>query len=624
MIIVFNSIRTKIIVIVLAFMAVIDASYVLYSTKTTANYKRLRTEIFQKTIDIEAEKINKIIAENEKDDIIEKLLSIKPTRNSSVFIYVSDNDYIISDGVFTNGNKTGSLKSIPWDINSDSFTYKNHKYRRFEYYMDNGWLLSVQIPENEMFTQVTRQNIIFSTIMEISFVLLLVLVFFLISRFINGPIKQLTKSVAQIELGNLDMKIAINSKDEIGQLAGTFNKMTSDLKHSIEENAREREEKKRITTELSIAREIQLSFLKNDFFEFHQRDAFDIFADMAAAKEVGGDLYDFFLIDNDKLAVVIADVSGKGIPASLFMVRTKTLINNLSSGKNPKEVFELVNKKLCENNEACIFVTAIFGVYDAKTGKFSFVNAGHNPPLIKKKDGFFEYIRTKPQIVLAVMEDTEYKEEEIILEKGDTLYFYTDGVTEAMNSGKELYGEDRLKEALNKYRDSFPNDLIYNIKCEVDNFTSGAEQSDDIAMLALRINEDNQTEKQISVDAEIKQLNRVLNFITAELKKTDYGAEIQNKIEMSVEEIFTNIVNYAYDDKGGQVKIAVSIANGIEITFEDKGKPFNPAEHPDPDLEKPIKDREIGGLGLFLVKQIMDSIAYAREDDRNVLIISKK
>jgi len=605
-------------------MAVIGTSYVLYSSATTANYRRLRVEIFQKTIDIEAEKINKIIAENKKDDIIEKLLSIKPTRNSSVFIYVSDNDYIISDGVFTNGNKTDSLKNIPWDINSDSFTYKNHKYRRFEYYMDNGWLLSVQIPENEMFTQVTRQNIIFSTIMEISFVLLLVLVFFLISRFINGPIKQLTKSVAQIELGNLDMKIAINSKDEIGQLAGTFNKMTSDLKHSIEENAREREEKKRITTELSIAREIQLSFLKNDFFEFHQRDAFDIFADMAAAKEVGGDLYDFFLIDNDKLAVVIADVSGKGIPASLFMVRTKTLINNLSSGKNPKEVFELVNKKLCENNEACIFVTAIFGVYDAKTGKFSFVNAGHNPPLIKKKDGFFEYIRTKPQIVLAVMEDTEYKEEEIILEKGDTLYFYTDGVTEAMNSGKELYGEDRLKEALNKYRDSFPNDLIYNIKCEVDNFTSGAEQSDDIAMLALRINEDNQTEKQISVDAEIKQLNRVLNFITAELKKTDYGAEIQNKIEMSVEEIFTNIVNYAYDDKGGQVKIAVSIANGIEITFEDKGKPFNPAEHPDPDLEKPIKDREIGGLGLFLVKQIMDSIAYAREDDRNVLIISKK
>ena len=598
-------------------MVVIDASYVVYSTKTTANYKRLRTEIFQKSIEIEAEKINKLIAENVKEDIINKLLSIKPTRNSSVLLYAPDKDYIISDGVFT---KT----SIPWDDNSDSFTYNHQKYKRFEYSMDNGWLLSVQIPENEMFTQVTRQNIIFSTIMEISFVLLLALVFLLISRFINAPIKKLTKGVSQIALGNLDMKIDIDSKDEIGQLAKTFNKMTSDLKKSIDENVHEREEKKRINTELSIAREIQLSFLKKNVMEFNQREEFEIYADMVAAKEVGGDLYDFFLIDNDNLAVVIADVSGKGIPASLFMVRTKTLINNISYDKSPKEVLEAVNKSLSVNNDACIFVTAIFGVYNTKTGKFTFVNAGHNPPLLRKKDGSFEYINTKPQFVLAVMKDTEYKEEEIILNKGDTLYFYTDGVTEAMNSDKELFGEDRLKEALNKYRSSYPNDLIYSIKGEVDNFTNGAEQSDDIAMLSLRINEDNQTEKQISVDAEIKQLNRVLNFITAELKKTDYEPEIQNKIEMASEEIFTNIAGYAYNSEGGKVKIAVSIANGIEITFEDNGKPFNPTEHPDPDLEKPIKDREIGGLGLFMVKQVMDEVEYARENDKNILKIRKK
>jgi len=162
------------------------------------------------------------------------------------------------------------------------------------------------------------------------------------------------------------------------------------------------------------------------------------------------------------------------------------------------------------------------------------------------------------------------------------------------------------------------------MKNEVNNFTEGAEQSDDIAMLSLRINEDNQTEKQISVDAEIKQLNRVLNFITAELKKTDYEPEIQNKIEMASEEIFTNIADYAYAEDGGKVKIAVSIANGIEITFEDNGKPFNPTEHPDPDLEKPIKDREIGGLGLFMVKQVMDEVEYTRENDKNILKIRKK
>jgi len=604
-------------------MVVIGASFTAYSLATTANYKRLRVEIFQKTIEIEAEKINKITAEDKNDDIIKKLLSIKPTQNSSVLLCVSDKDYIISGGVFTDGNKTDSLKNIPWDADSDRFTYKNKKYRRFEYYMDNGWLLSVQIPEKEMFTQMTRQNIIFSTIMEISFALILIVTYLLISRFINAPIKNLARGVAQIELGNLDMKIDINSKDEIGQLAGAFNKMTTDLKHSIEENASEREEKKRITTELSIAREIQISLLKNNFMEFRARDEFDISADMVPAKEVGGDLYDFFFIDNDNLAVVIADVSGKGIPASLFMVRTKTLINNISYDKRPNEVLEAVNKRLCRNNEACIFVTAIFGVYNLKKGRFTFVNAGHNPPLLKKKDGFFEYVRTSPQLVLAIMNDTEYREEEIILEKGDTLYFYTDGVTEAMNSDNEFFGEDRLKDALNKYRSSFPNDLIYNIKSEVDNFADGAEQADDIAMLALHINEDNQTERRISVNAELKQLNRVINFITAEIKKTDYEFEIQNKIEMAAEEIFTNIANYAYADEPGKVNIAVSTAGGLKITFTDNGKPFNPAEHPNPDLEKPLKDREIGGMGLFMVKQVMDRVEYTRENGKNILAISK-
>jgi phosphoserine phosphatase RsbU/P len=624
---VFNSIRTKIIVIVLAFMVVIGASFTVYSLATTANYKRLRTEIFQKSIDIEGEKLHRILAEDKneedkKDDIIEKLSSIKPTRNSLALLCIS-NEYG-TDSLGFNEKKESTLTAVHYDINSDSFFYNNQKYRHFRYYMNYDWLLSVIIPEKEMFTQVTRQNIIFTIIMEISFVLLIVLVFFLISRFINNPIKYLTQNVSQIALGNLDMKIDINSKDEIGQLARTFNKMTTDLKHSIEENAREREEKERITTELSIAREIQVSLLKNNFIEFHARNEFDIFADMVPAKEVGGDLYDFFFIDNDNLAVVIADVSGKGIPASLFMVRTKTLISNISYDKSPKEVLELVNKILCKNNESCIFVTAIFGVYNVKTGKFVFVNAGHNPPLLKKKDGFFEYIKTTPQFLLAVMKDARYKEEEITLEKGDTLYFYTDGVTEAVNSNKELFGEDRLKDALNKYRSSFPNDLIYNIKNEVDNFAGGAEQSDDIAMLALHINEDNQTERQITVNAEIKQLKRVINFITAEIKKADYEHEVQNQIEMATEEIFTNIANYAYANETGTVNIAVSVSDGIKITFEDNGKPFNPVEHPAPDLEKPLKDREIGGLGLYIVKQVMDKVEYTRENDRNILVISKK
>jgi len=623
---VFNSIRTKITVIVLAFMAVIGASFTLYSMATTANYKRLRVEIFQRTIEIEtlnSKLIDLITADWNPREVIKLLIKIKPTKNSFVLLRATGKDYVISN-IFNEHFAEDSIKKLPSDFNSDSFSYKNKKYRRFEYNLNNEWVLSFQIPENEMFTQMTRQNIIFMIIMEISFALLLILVLLLISRFINAPIKRLTKGVALIELGNLDMKIDIKSNDEIGQLAGTFNKMTNDLKKSIEKNDREREEKKRITTELAIAKAIQASLLPNSFAAFPDRNEFEIFADMTPAKEVGGDFYDFFLIDNDNLAVVIADVSGKGIPASLFMVRTRTLINNFSSGKSPKEVLEFVNNKLFANNDACIFVTAIFGIYNISKGRFNFVNAGHNPPLLKKKEGLFEYVKKEPQIVLAVMKDVKYKEEEIILEKGDTLYFYTDGVTEAMNSGNELFGEDRLKDALNKYRSSFPNDLIYNIKDEVDSFAAGTEQSDDIAMVALRINEDNQTEKQISVLAKLKNMNRVINFISAELQKTNYKAEIQSQIEMSAEEIFVNISHYAYANKEGKVKITVSRTDGFKITFEDNGALFNPTEYPSPDLKKPIKDREIGGLGLYMVKQIMDKVEYTRQEDKNILTISKK
>jgi len=489
--------------------------------------------------------------------------------------------------------------------------------------MKNGWLLSIQIPEKEIFEDVARRNSLFTGIIEISFVTMLVFAYLLVSMFINTPIKNLTRGVESIELGNLDMKIDVKSNDEFGQLARTFNKMTDDLKNAIDENVREREEKNRINTELSIAAEIQASMLPATFPAFPFKDEFDIFAEMIPAKEVGGDFYDFFLIDNDNLAVVIGDVSGKGIPASLFMVKTKTLINYYSSDKSPKDVFELVNKKLCQNNDTCLFVTSIMGIYNIPTGRFVFINAGHNPPLLKKGTGSFEYIRTKPQIVLAVMEDTKYAQEEITLNGGDTLYFYTDGVTEAMNRTRELYGEEKLLDALNKYKLSFPKELIINIKKEVDNFADGAEQADDIAMLALHINEKGNAKNEITVDAKTECLNEVINFIASELEKTSYPPDIQNEIEIATEEIFTNIVNYAYGQECGKVKISISTENEVKIRFEDNGKPFNPQEHEAPDLNKPINEREIGGLGLFMVKNIMDKVEYTRENGKNILIIAK-
>jgi sigma-B regulation protein RsbU (phosphoserine phosphatase) len=559
----------------------------------------------------------------EIEEVIKNLIMINPTKNSFVLLCVPDKDYIISS-VFTDSFTGESLKNIPWDISSDRFTYKGENYLRFGRYMKNGWLLSIQIPEKEIFEDAERRNKLFTGIIEISFFTILVFAYLLVSLFINTPIKNLTNGVESIELGNLDVKVDVKSNDEFGRLARTFNKMTGDLKKAIDENLHEREEKNRINTELAVAREIQASMLPAKFPAFPLRDEFDIFAEMIPAKEVGGDFYDFFLIDKDNLAVVIADVSGKGIPASLFMVNTKTLINYFSSDKSPKDVFELINKKLCQNNDACIFVTSIMGIYNIPTGKFIFVNAGHNPPLLKKSGGSFEYIKSKPQIVLAVMEDVKYAQEEITLNEGDTLYFYTDGVTEAMNCEKELYGEDRLLNALNKYKFSLPKELILNIKKEVDNFADGAEQSDDIAMLALHINEKESAKNVISVAAKKECLDEVLKFISSELMKTSYPPNIQNEIEIASEEVFTNIVNYAYGREDGRVKISVFTENEVKIKFEDNGQPFNPHEQEAPDLNKPLNEREIGGLGLYLVKKIMDRVEYTREEGKNILIIAKK
>ena len=243
----------------------------------------------------------------------------------------------------------------------------------------------------------------------------------------------------------------------------------------------------RIAGELTAATTIQASMLPRNFEEFSRDRNFDIYATMDPAKEVGGDFYDFFLVDEDHLAVVIADVSGKGVPAALFMVIAKTLIkNHAQSGKDPAQVLASANDQLCENNDAGLFVTGWIGILEISTGKLTFANAGHNPPLVGRKDGTFEYLRTRPSLVLAAMDGMPYKTFELQLEKGDALYLYTDGVTEATNLQQELYGEERLLGVLTENSAKSPKELLGAVKEDIDRFVGEAPQFDDITMLCVR------------------------------------------------------------------------------------------------------------------------------------------
>ena len=310
-----------------------------------------------------------------------------------------------------------------------------------------------------------------------------------VSGRITEPITTLAGDIRAIGGGNLDYVPGIRTGDEVEDLSLSFERMTVKLKEYIENLARVTAEKERIGAELDVATKIQTSMLPCIFPPFPERPEFDLYASMCPAKEVGGDFYDFFMVDGNTLAVVIADVSGKGVPAALFMVISKTIIKNISQyGKSPAAILETVNNLLCENNEADMFVTAFYGHLDIPTGKFTFVNAGHNPPLIRK-DGQLQWLQEKSGFVLAMMEDISYKQYDVSLNPGDELFLYTDGIVEAMNNEEELFGNERLLNAVQNYCDLPLRDLTLAISREVGDFEEGAEQTDDITMLALRIND---------------------------------------------------------------------------------------------------------------------------------------
>ena len=278
------------------------------------------------------------------------------------------------------------------------------------------------------------------------------------------------------------------ANDEIGDLAKSFNEMAVSLKDYIKNLAAVTAEKERIRAELNVATQIQANMLPRNFPPFPDRKEFEIYATMTPAKEVGGDFYDFFLIDENHLGLVMADVSGKGVPAALFMVVAKTLIKNRAlMGGTPAEILHDVNNQLCEGNESGLFVTVWLGILDIAEGKLIAANAGHEYPALKRAgEASFGLIKTKHSPAVAAMEDMNFRENEFELISGNILYLYTDGVAEATNSAEELYGTDRMIEALNKNLDATTDEILINMKREVDEFTGEAPQFDDITMLCLK------------------------------------------------------------------------------------------------------------------------------------------
>lgn len=370
------------------------------------------------------------------------------------------------------------LEDLP--LTGDSFLY-------FTSLLEQQWSIGFVFPKKEMFAEVTRLNRKVTILGALGFAALALLLIYLSCK-ITRPLRSLTGSVNDIAAGNLDVDLpAVVSTDEVGELTASITTMRESLKQYIAHLTETTAVKERIESELRIAHDIQMSILPKLFPAFPLRSEFDIYATIEPAREVGGDLYDFFFIDENRFCFLVGDVSGKGVPAAFFMAVTKTLIKVVAeTGRDPGEVLAKVNNDLAEDNDACMFVTIFLAVIDIGTGEVHYASAGHNPPLFIPKGGKAEWIPPLNELVAGVMEDTVYTTKSMIMRPGDTLFIYTDGVTEAMDREQNLYSDNRLVEEVNRCGELTAEPLIHAINHSIKTFTGGAEQSDDITMLAMQ------------------------------------------------------------------------------------------------------------------------------------------
>lgn len=450
---------------------------------------------------------------------------------------------------------------------------------------------------------------------------------------LTKPIHSLADEVTRWDGSDFEYRVDMQTGDEIEDLGSAFNAMIAQIKENVGNLASMTAEKERIRTEIQVANRLQADMLPAVEGLFADRNDFMLAALMTPAKGVGGDFYDFFMLDEERLVLVVADVSGKGVPAALFMVVSRTMIRSrlMTIGDSEQALagaVEDINRSLCENNKDLMFVTAWIGILNIAGGEVDFVNAGHCRPLIRRKDGVCEYDTTFCGMMLAGMEDTTYRQGKVKLGKGDLLLLYTDGVTEATSPKQDLYGEQRLKKTVEEAGELPPKELLDVLWTEVDGFRVEEPQFDDITMLAICWRGQGFEEK--SGIPVMQNMQEFMNFVETVLHDGGVPVKTAVKIQVTVDEVFSNICYYS-----GATEVTVGIRidekekNGkkagqeITVYFEDDGVPFNPLDQSDPDISEMLGRRREGGLGIYLVKKRMDRVEYEYINDRNRLTIYK-
>ena len=378
-------------------------------------------------------------------------------------------------------------------------------------------------------------------------------------------------------------------------------------------------QRERIAGELQIATGIQMSMVPKTFPPFPERHDLDLAATIVPAKEVGGDLYDFFIRD-EKLFFCVGDVSGKGIPAALVMAVTRTTFRNLSAHEDsPGRIVRAMNDSLSAMNESNMFVTFFCGVLDLANGQLRYCNAGHNPPMALTNA--IRFLPVEPNLPLGIMGGFEFREQEMPFRYDDALFLYTDGLTEAENAAHEQFGEGRMEAALHGRKSAQAH--LDNIKQQVSGFVGDAPQSDDLTILFIHYVP---SSRRLILQNSIDQVALLPAFVQDAVKASKLGAEMADSLNLALEEAVVNVIDYAYPEgTSGEVIIDAAVTDtALTFTITDNGKPFDPTARPEVDINAGVEDRPIGGLGIHLVRQIMDDVRYERRGEKNVLVLTKK
>jgi sigma-B regulation protein RsbU (phosphoserine phosphatase) len=492
-----------------------------------------------------------------------------------------------------------------------------------------GCSMAIVCPESDIFGGFDRLR---RTVFAIVCVGLLLMLYFFI-RIITSelkPLHRLAHEAETIASGQFDAELPdFQRTDEIGQLTHSFGNMQQSLVKYIEELKDTTAQKASIESDLRIASDIQMGMLPENFPTRADRDDVQIYASLTPAKEVGGDLFDFYFRD-EKLFFCIGDVSGKGVPASLFMAVTRSIFRTVSAHESmPDRIMTTINKTIADMNKRNMFVTLFVGVLDLPTGRLHYCNAGHDAPLLVGV-GVGE-LPCDSNIPVGFMPQWDYSLQEAQIFPGTTIFLFTDGLTEAMDADNAQFQIERINDVAARAlanQQQEPRQLIEQMTDAVHRFVGDAEQSDDLTMMGIqyiRQKSDIRMRKSIVLPNDIQEVPKLTDFVGEVCEDMGFDEETTKQVKLAIEEAVVNVMNYAYSPgQRGDVTIeAASNDTRLKFTIIDSGKPFDPTVQADVDTTLPASERRIGGLGIHLVRQIMDSINYERVDSLNILTLRK-